>query len=101
MLGERNEGGEGDKAVKDVLSAFQDPKEYLPFLAELQAMKPEYQRYKINMYLEKYDKALKFLSEAGDEYFETCLGLIEKRDLWKVALTVFKDEVSILRTPDF
>jgi hypothetical protein len=62
-------------------------------LADLQAMKPSYQRHKINMYLEKYDKALIFLAEAGEEYFDTCLELIEKRDLWKIALTIFKDEV--------
>eukprot|EP01127_Copromyxa_protea_P010698 TRINITY_DN2628_c0_g1_i1.p1 TRINITY_DN2628_c0_g1~~TRINITY_DN2628_c0_g1_i1.p1 ORF type:complete len:817 (-),score=216.60 TRINITY_DN2628_c0_g1_i1:24-2474(-) len=69
-----------------------DPKEYLPFLAELQAMKPEYQKYKINMHLEKFDKALEFLAQAGDEYFPTCLELIENKNLWNTALIVFKDK---------
>lgn len=42
-----------------------DPKEYLPFLTELQQMETFYQRYSIDMYLGRYKKALFNLTQVN------------------------------------
>lgn len=42
-----------------------DPKEYLSFISELRGMELNYQRFKINDYLKRYDKAIEYLSQAG------------------------------------
>eukprot|EP01125_Pyxidicula_operculata_P018495 TRINITY_DN6566_c0_g1_i2.p1 TRINITY_DN6566_c0_g1~~TRINITY_DN6566_c0_g1_i2.p1 ORF type:complete len:1271 (+),score=281.73 TRINITY_DN6566_c0_g1_i2:37-3849(+) len=70
-----------------------DPKEYLPFLAKLQAQEKSLQRYSIDVYLERYEKALRNLSQ-GDpaKYFEQCLSLIKSRDLYKVAIEIYKED---------
>lgn len=44
---------------------FQDPREYLPFLRELRAFDPHYQRFRIDDHLKRHEKALRSLSEAG------------------------------------
>ena len=44
----------------------QDPKEYLPFLNELQKLPLHYQRYKIDMHLQRYRKALANISLCGE-----------------------------------
>ena len=47
---------------------FQDPREYLPFLRELRALDPHYQRFRIDDHLKRYEKALRSLSEAGEKH---------------------------------
>lgn len=66
-----------------------DPKEYLPFLNNLSKLEKYYQRYTIDMHLERYEKALINISQAGDEHFNKCLELIEKHGLYKQALAIF------------
>jgi elongator complex protein 1 len=69
-----------------------DPREYLPFLADLQKQDQFYQRYSIDAHLAKWESALVNLSKAGTERFNECLALIEKRNLYNFALTVFQGE---------
>ncbi len=42
-----------------------DPKEYLPFLNELRKLPVDYQRYKIDVYLQRYDRALEHICKCG------------------------------------
>ncbi len=42
-----------------------DPKEYLPFLNELNRLPCDYQRYKIDCHLKRFKKALEHISKCG------------------------------------
>lgn len=44
---------------------FEDPKEYLPFLNTLKKMETNYQRFTIDKYLKRYEKAIGHLSKCG------------------------------------
>ena len=66
-----------------------DPREYLTFLKDLQNMEIHRQRFTIDDYLKRYKKALTHLSLAGDDYFEDCLGYIQKHSLYSFSLSVF------------
>lgn len=44
-----------------------DPKEYLPFLNELRKLPLHYQRYQIDKYLHRFDKALQHISKCGEQ----------------------------------
>ncbi|KAG0917728.1 hypothetical protein G6F33_001222 [Rhizopus arrhizus] len=63
-----------------------DPKEYLPFLQELKNFEKYYQRYKIDDHLKRYEKALRNLSQAGDEHFEELLQYMKTHDLYLTAI---------------
>lgn len=71
-----------------------DPKEYSQLLADFSQIQPlEYRKYKIDMYLRRYRKALEHLSkchEASGNYFEECLALIEREKLFMEAVNLFK-----------
>jgi elongator complex protein 1 len=56
-----------------------DPKEYLPYLSELQKMEPFYQKYTIDTHLGRHAKALRNLSQAGEQYFDLCLEIMQGR----------------------
>ena len=45
-----------------------DPKEYLPFLNELRRLPVDYQRYRIDLFLRKFSKALEHVSKCGKRY---------------------------------
>lgn len=42
-----------------------DPKEYLPFLNELKKLEENYRKYKIDLYLKRYKKALPSIVKCG------------------------------------
>lgn len=69
-----------------------DPKEYLPFLSKLQQMETHYQRYTIDMHLERYESALKNLAQAGDKYYEESKKLIKERELYKLGIALFEKD---------
>jgi len=69
-----------------------DPREYIPFLQNLQKLEINYQHFKINDYLERYEKALKCLSNSGEEYFNDCLNYIKKHFLYNEAMKIFKND---------
>ncbi|XP_037351049.1 elongator complex protein 1 [Talpa occidentalis] len=66
-----------------------DPKEYLPFLNTLKKMESNYQRFTIDKYLKRYEKAIGHLSKCGPEYFSECLNLIKDKNLYNEALKLY------------
>ncbi|XP_060695479.1 elongator complex protein 1 [Hemiscyllium ocellatum] len=66
-----------------------DPKEYLPFLNNLKKMETNYQRYNIDKYLKRYEKALNHLSKCGPQYFTELLNLVKDQQMYSEALKIF------------
>eukprot|EP01133_Synstelium_polycarpum_P003655 gene3655-4201_t len=66
-----------------------DPKEYIPFLTELQALPQDFQRYRIDSYLERWASALAHLSRAGEEYEADCLDLVKDHKLFHEAIELY------------
>ncbi|KAI9298608.1 IkappaB kinase complex, IKAP component [Neoconidiobolus thromboides FSU 785] len=66
-----------------------DPKEYLPFLDELKKLEPNYQKFKIDQHLKRFDKALQNISRADDN-FEECLSFIKEHSLYQQALKLYE-----------
>ena len=65
-----------------------DPKEYLPFLNSLKKLEGEYKKYKINVHLQRYKKALSCITtfdQANEEYLE----LVKKQGLYLYAMEIF------------
>ncbi|KAH3759654.1 IkappaB kinase complex, IKAP component [Pelomyxa schiedti] len=73
-----------------------DPKEYIPFLEELQAMPEYYMKYSIDVHLRRYASALANLSKAGSDKFPECLRLIQEHQLYKQAMQLYEHN-----TPQF
>jgi elongator complex protein 1 len=65
-----------------------DPKEYLPFLANLQSMDKYTQRYTIDAHLGRWDSALKNLAASGEDRLEEVIALMNKHSLYQTALVV-------------
>lgn len=68
-----------------------DPREYLPFLSELSRMELNMQKYTIDSFLGKHDKALEWLACSNDAVFSSCLAYTIKYVLYKTAMGIFKD----------
>ncbi|KAJ9102595.1 hypothetical protein QFC21_002996 [Naganishia friedmannii] len=69
-----------------------DPKEYLPFLRELRELDKHYQKFRIDDYLERREKALESLKAGGEERFEAAIAYTAKYDLYKKALELWATE---------
>ncbi|CUA72874.1 Elongator complex protein 1 [Rhizoctonia solani] len=67
-----------------------DPREYLPFLRELRALDTHYQRFRINDYLGRRERALANLKSAGAERFEEAKKYIEKHELYSKSIKLWK-----------
>eukprot|EP01018_Ginkgo_biloba_P020220 Gb_20472 [translate_table: standard] len=79
-------------AAMVALNSQRDPKEFLPFLQELEQMSPPLMCYTIDCKLHKYESALKNIAAAGDAYFEECLQLMKNNPkLFSLGLHIFKD----------
>ncbi|KAI7853743.1 IKI3 family-domain-containing protein [Circinella umbellata] len=72
--------------------AQKDPREYLPFLQELQKLEKFYQRFRIDDHLKRYASALKNLSLAGDEHFDELVDYMRKHTLYLVALEEYANK---------
>ncbi|KAL9261046.1 Elongator complex protein 1-like protein [Drosera capensis] len=59
------------------LNAQKDPKEFLPFLQELENLPTVFMQYKIDLHLHRYDKALEHIVSAGDAYHSECVTLLK------------------------
>ncbi|XP_038688914.1 elongator complex protein 1 isoform X2 [Tripterygium wilfordii] len=71
-----------------------DPKEFLPFLQELEEMPGELMRYKIDLRLCRFDRALRNIVSAGDAYYADCMNLIKKNpQLFPLGLQLLTDPV--------
>lgn len=69
-----------------------DPKEYIPFIQDLNSLDQYYAKYKIDCYLKRYTKAIANiapLSAENEEKFDECIELIKKHHLYEAGLTSF------------
>lgn len=94
-----------------------DPKEYLSFLNELKQLPVDYQRYRIDLFLRRFSKALVHISKSGEsnsmccststlvclywttpnsgsDKFPECLSLICDQSLYPEALGIYQDHTS-------
>ena len=62
-----------------------DPKEYLPFLNDLNSMEVNYRKFSIDCHLSKYVKALEHILKCENRD-EECLNFIQKHELYREAL---------------
>lgn len=67
-----------------------DPKEYIPFLNDLKQLEENYRKFRIDNYLKRYEKALTNIVKCGVEKLDECLELIEKHNLYTLAIRAFK-----------
>ncbi|KAL3521059.1 hypothetical protein ACH5RR_019208 [Cinchona calisaya] len=58
------------------LNSQKDPKEFLPFLQELECMPAVLMQYNIDLRLQRYENALRHIFSAGDDYYEDCMRLM-------------------------
>jgi elongator complex protein 1 len=65
-----------------------DPKEYVPFLRELEKMEYHYMRFTIDDKLKNKESAIKNLILCGGQ-FDDCLKYIIDNNLYSYALTLF------------
>ncbi|KTW29713.1 hypothetical protein T552_00920 [Pneumocystis carinii B80] len=63
-----------------------DPKEYLPFLEDLQKQSISRRCFNIDNYLERYEKALMHLIDIGDEVFDELCNYVVLHNLYKETL---------------
>ena len=73
-----------------------DPKEYLPFLSHLQSLPPFLAKYTIDIQLQRWDKALRNISEGGESYFDKVLELSSRHSLYPLALELFPSSRDII-----
>ena len=75
-----------------------DPKVYLPMLKRLRSLPDFVARFEVDIKLEKYESALTNLYKSGigtdqimpQEHFAKCLTFVEKHDLHRLGLILFK-----------
>lgn len=60
------------------LNSQRDPKEFLPFLQELQHMQAPLMQFNIDLRLHRFENALKHLVSMGDAYHADCVDLMKK-----------------------
>lgn len=60
------------------LNSQRDPKEFLPFLQDLERMPAHFMRYNIDLKLRRFEKALKHIVSAGDAHFDDTMNLMKK-----------------------
>ena len=77
-----------------------DPKEYVPYLQELQKIESKpYMRFRVHVDLKEYREALFAIAESPEEdYFQEVLEIVKKQRLFKVALEIFAKNQTRLRT---
>lgn len=74
------------------LNAQKDPKEFLPFLQELEHMPTLLMQYNIDLRLKRFEKALRHIASAGDSYYDDCMALVKKNpQLFPLSLQLFTD----------
>ncbi|KAJ8766091.1 hypothetical protein K2173_020607 [Erythroxylum novogranatense] len=74
------------------LNSQQDPKEFLPYLQELESMPSLLMQYNINLRLHRFEKALKNIVLAGEAYYSDCMNLLIKNpELFPLGLQLITD----------
>ncbi len=74
-----------------------DPKEYLPFLNEIRKLEENYRKYRIDVYLKRYRKALASLVKCDHTHHEELIKLVNQQKLYSEALGYFKPDESIFK----
>jgi elongator complex protein 1 len=72
-----------------------DPKEFLPYLKKLQDLSEVdaiLMKYQVNIDLKNYEDALYELSLGEGKYFDKCVELITKYELYEQSFKLFSDE---------
>ncbi|CDP00058.1 unnamed protein product [Coffea canephora] len=81
-------------AAMVALNSQKDPKEFLPFLQELERMPAALMQYNIDLRLQRYENALRHLVSAGDGYYEDCMRLMRSYpQLFPLGLKLISDPV--------
>ncbi|KAJ8542217.1 hypothetical protein K7X08_017083 [Anisodus acutangulus] len=76
------------------LNSQKDPKEFLPYLQELENMPIVLMRYNIDLRLQRFEVALQHIVSAGDAYFEDSMILMKKNpQLFPSGLQLVTDSV--------
>ncbi|KAI9287321.1 IKI3 family-domain-containing protein [Umbelopsis sp. AD052] len=75
-----------------------DPREYLPFLQELQSLEKFYQRFKIDDHLKRYRKAVHNLSKAGNDHFDQLVNYTKLHSLYTYALSLYPNATNERKT---
>ncbi|XP_058182511.1 elongator complex protein 1-like isoform X1 [Rhododendron vialii] len=74
------------------LNSQRDPKEFLPFLQELERMPTLLMQYSIDLKLQKYENALRHVVMAGDAYYADCMNLMKNNpELFLLGLQLISD----------
>uniref|UniRef100_A0A0D9X0C7 Elongator complex protein 1 n=1 Tax=Leersia perrieri TaxID=77586 RepID=A0A0D9X0C7_9ORYZ len=74
------------------LNSQKDPKEFLPFLKNLECLPPAIMKYTVDLRLGRYESALKHIVFAGNEYHEDCIKLLNANpQLFPLGLQLFTD----------
>lgn len=68
-----------------------DPREFLPFLNELDSYEENYRKFKIDEHLKKYEKAVKHIAKCGETNLAEALAFIEKHRVYRAALEEYKN----------
>ncbi|KAG5673316.1 hypothetical protein PVAND_003376 [Polypedilum vanderplanki] len=69
-----------------------DPKEFVPFLQELNKLEPLYAKFKIDCHLKRYSKAIEHIAklcESDESKFDECIDVIKKHNVYEAALNAF------------
>ncbi|TRY67043.1 hypothetical protein TCAL_11445 [Tigriopus californicus] len=75
-----------------------DPKEYLPFMNELNSYPLAYRKYKIDIHLKRYAKALSNLAQEQETtYDEECLSLIRNQRLYIDGMIIFRKKNELFK----
>ncbi|XP_031373116.1 elongator complex protein 1 isoform X1 [Punica granatum] len=79
-------------AAMVALNSQKDPKEFLPFLQELQRMPSLLMRYTIDLKLRRFENALRHIASAGDAHYNDFMNLIKKNpQLFPLGLQLIAD----------
>uniref|UniRef100_A0A2P2JV20 Elongator complex protein 1 n=1 Tax=Rhizophora mucronata TaxID=61149 RepID=A0A2P2JV20_RHIMU len=79
-------------AAMVALNSQRDPKEFLPYLQELEHMPDLIMRYSIDLRLHRFEKALKHIISAGEAYYSDCMNLLNKNpQLFPLGLQLISD----------
>lgn len=81
-----------------------DPKEFLPYLKKLQDLSEVdaiLMKYQVNIDLKNYEDALYELSLGEGKYFDKCVELITKYELYEQSFKLFSDENSLKKLYKF
>jgi len=72
------------------LNSQKDPKEFLPYLKGLENLQPVVMKYTIDLKLHRYERALRHIVSAGEDYYEDCINLMKSNpELFPLGLQLF------------